>query len=74
MGKATVTKARSWLVENSRMQSMAGDLVDRLYDAYENGDHDKLRDAIGSDGFRALENYAAQRKVENAALEEFINR
>lgn len=74
MGKATATKARSWLVENSRVQSMAGDLVDTMYDAYENGDHDKLRDALGSDGFRALENYAAQRKVESAALEESIKR
>ena len=73
MGKASNTTTRSWMQENQKMQSMADELIDQLYRLYENGNHDALRAGLGSDVFRSLENYAAQRKVETAALEEWVH-
>lgn len=67
------TKAQVWQDENKKMHSMANELIDCLYAMYNNGCHDQLRAGLGSYVFRALENYAAQRKVENAALEEWIH-
>jgi hypothetical protein len=73
MGNATDTTAQAWMRENRKMQAMATELVEILYNMYNNGCHDQLRAGLGSVAFRALENYAAQRKVENAALEEWLH-
>ena len=67
------TKAKAWLEENHKMHAMANEIIEGLYNMYENGCHDQLRSGLGSYVFRALENYAAQRKVENAALEEWVH-
>jgi hypothetical protein len=80
MGNATDTTAQAWMRENRKMQAMAAqmkamatEIVEILYNMYNNGCHDQLRAGLGSVAFRALENYAAQRKVENAAQRKVEN-
>ena len=69
----THTGFAGYAARRNVLEGMQAEVIDAVLKAYAEGRHDEIRAAFGSDGFRMVENMAAQEKACDAALEEWMH-